>query len=147
MIRRCLCMFRKGRSLSLWLHFRLHFGVVLGAQFLTILLFGRPDGRNRVNKKESPFVFAPFLELIIIFWSYLFFFWNGRKLARELVSGGGKNPEGSPKEGKALKCRVRGQFFGALLQNIITCTFLCCFFVLFFRCSIFGAKEVPLKEG
>ena len=37
-IRQCLCMFRKGRVLSLWLHFGLHFGVILGAKFATILL-------------------------------------------------------------------------------------------------------------
>ena len=52
MIRPCQCMFRKGRSLSLWLHFRLHFGVVLGAQFLTILLFGRPGCRNRAKRRR-----------------------------------------------------------------------------------------------
>ncbi len=42
-IRSRLCMFREGRPLSTWLHFGLHFGVILGAQFATILLFGRPS--------------------------------------------------------------------------------------------------------
>ncbi len=64
-------MFRKGRSLSLWLHFRLHFGVVFGAELLTILLFGRPDGRNTANEKESELLYPPFLEFIIVFWSSL----------------------------------------------------------------------------
>ncbi len=50
-IRLCLCMFRKGRPLSLWLHFGLHFGVILGAKFATILLFGRPGDPNRLTKK------------------------------------------------------------------------------------------------
>ena len=45
-------MFRKGRPLSLWLHFGLHFGVILGAKFATILLFGRPGGQNRVTKER-----------------------------------------------------------------------------------------------
>ncbi len=35
-------MFRKGRQLSTWLRFGLHFGSILGAQVATILLFGRP---------------------------------------------------------------------------------------------------------
>ena len=51
-IRQCLCMFRKGRVLSLWLHFGLHFGVILGAKFATILLFGRPGGQNRLTKER-----------------------------------------------------------------------------------------------
>ena len=33
-------MFREGRPSSLRLHFGLHFGVILGAKFATILLFG-----------------------------------------------------------------------------------------------------------
>ncbi len=41
-IRSCLCMFREGRPLSTWLHFGLHFGIILGDQFATILFFGRP---------------------------------------------------------------------------------------------------------
>ena len=45
-------MFRKGRPLSLWLHFGLHFGIILGAKFATILLFGRPGGQNRVTKER-----------------------------------------------------------------------------------------------
>ena len=36
----CLCMFREDRSLLPWLHFLLHFGVILGAKFATILFFG-----------------------------------------------------------------------------------------------------------
>ena len=52
-IRQCLCMFRKGRPLSLWLHFGLHFGVILGAKFATILLFGRPGGQNRLTKERQ----------------------------------------------------------------------------------------------
>ena len=52
-IRQCLCMFRKGRALSLWLHFRLHFGVIFGAKFATILHDGRPGGQNR-RQKEGP---------------------------------------------------------------------------------------------
>ena len=51
-IRQCLCMFRKGRALSLWLHSRLHFGVIFGAKFATILLFGRPGGQNRLTKER-----------------------------------------------------------------------------------------------
>ncbi len=51
-IRQCLCMFRKGRPLSLWLHFGLHFGVIFGAKFATILLFGRPGGQNRLTKER-----------------------------------------------------------------------------------------------
>ncbi len=35
-------MFRKGRQLSTWLRFGLHFGSILGGQVATILLFGRP---------------------------------------------------------------------------------------------------------
>ncbi len=31
-IRPCLCMFRKGRPVLPWLHFGLHFGLVLGAK-------------------------------------------------------------------------------------------------------------------
>ncbi len=45
-------MFRKGRPLSLWLHFGLHFGVILGAKFATILLFGRPGGQNMLTKER-----------------------------------------------------------------------------------------------
>ena len=37
-IRPCRRMFRKGRPLLPWLHFGLHFGVILGAKFATILL-------------------------------------------------------------------------------------------------------------
>ncbi len=44
-------MFREGRPSSLRLHFGLHFGVVLGAKFATILPFGRPGGQNRVAKE------------------------------------------------------------------------------------------------
>ncbi len=51
-IRQCLCMFRKGRPLPLWLHLGLHFGVILGAKFATILLFGRPGGQNRLTKER-----------------------------------------------------------------------------------------------
>ena len=50
-IRQCLCMFRKGPPLSPWLHFGLHFGVILEAKFATILLFGRP-GMQISRKKE-----------------------------------------------------------------------------------------------
>ncbi len=35
-------MFREGRPSSLRLHFGLHFGVILGAKFATMLLFCRP---------------------------------------------------------------------------------------------------------
>ncbi len=45
-------MFREGRPLSLWLHFGLHFGVILGAKFATILLRGRPGDQNRVTKER-----------------------------------------------------------------------------------------------
>ncbi len=45
-------MFRKGRPLSRWLHFGLHFGVILGAKFATILLLGRPGGQNRLTKER-----------------------------------------------------------------------------------------------
>ncbi len=51
-IRQCLCMFREGRPLPLWLHFRLHFGVILGPKFATILLFGRP-GAKQAPKREG----------------------------------------------------------------------------------------------
>ena len=43
-------MFREGRALSLWVHFGLHFGVILGAKFATILFFGRP-GRQQPPPK------------------------------------------------------------------------------------------------
>ncbi len=56
-IRQCLRMFRKGRSLSLWLHFGLHFGVIWGTKFATILLFGRPGGHNRLTKERLKKVF------------------------------------------------------------------------------------------
>ena len=46
-------MFRKGRPLSPWLHFGLHFGVILGAKFATILLFGRPGVQIGRKKGES----------------------------------------------------------------------------------------------
>ena len=42
-IRSCRRMFREDRPLWPWLHFGLHFGVVLGVQFVTILLLGRPS--------------------------------------------------------------------------------------------------------
>ncbi len=45
-------MFREGRPLSTWLHFGLHVGVILGAQFATILVFGRPGGPNRLTKER-----------------------------------------------------------------------------------------------
>ena len=51
-IRQCMCMFRKGRPLSLWLHFGFHFGVILGAKFATILLFGGPGGQIRLTKER-----------------------------------------------------------------------------------------------
>ena len=146
MIRRCLCMFRKGRSLSLWLHFRLHFGVALGAQFLTILLFGAPDGRNRATKKSRHF-YSPLSWSLSSFFECVGYFVR-RVLARVCARfRGWKNQEGRQKKGKALKCRVRGCFFCALLQNMFQCTCLCCFFVLCFQCSFCGAKKVPLKEG
>ncbi len=44
-------MFREGRPSSLRLHFGLHFGVVLGAKFTTILPLGRPGGQNRLAKE------------------------------------------------------------------------------------------------
>ena len=43
-------IFREGRPSSLRLHFGLHFGVILGAKFATILFFGRPGGQNRLTK-------------------------------------------------------------------------------------------------
>ena len=49
-------MFRKGRPLSPWLHFGLHFGVILGAKFATILLFGGPGvqiGRKKGESKKT----------------------------------------------------------------------------------------------
>ena len=45
-------LFREGRPLSRRLHFGLHFGVILGAKFATILLFGRPGGQNRLTKER-----------------------------------------------------------------------------------------------
>ena len=39
-IRPCRRMFRKGRPLLSWLHFGLHFVVILGAQGGTILMLG-----------------------------------------------------------------------------------------------------------
>ncbi len=44
-------MFREGRPSSRRLHFGLHFGVVLGAKFATILPWGRPGGQNRLTKE------------------------------------------------------------------------------------------------
>ncbi len=37
---------------NFWDHFGLHFGVILGAQFATILLLGRPGGQKRVTKER-----------------------------------------------------------------------------------------------
>ncbi len=37
---------------NFWLHFGLNFGVSLGANFATILLFGRPGGQNRLTKER-----------------------------------------------------------------------------------------------
>ena len=50
-IRSCLCMFRKGRPSSIWLHFDLHFGVVLGAKLVVILLFGGPWSQKGGDQK------------------------------------------------------------------------------------------------
>ena len=41
-IRSCRRMFREDRPLLPWLHYGLHFGVVLAPEFVTILLLGRP---------------------------------------------------------------------------------------------------------
>ncbi len=38
--------------MSFWLHFDLHVGVILGAKFATILVFGRPGGPNRLTKER-----------------------------------------------------------------------------------------------
>ena len=46
-------MFREGRPSSRRLHFGLHFGVVLGAKFATILFFGRPGGENRLTSETG----------------------------------------------------------------------------------------------
>ena len=49
-------MFREDRPLLPWLHFGLHFGVVLGAKFATILLFGGPGvqiGRKTGESKKD----------------------------------------------------------------------------------------------
>jgi len=54
-IRQCLCMFRKGRPLSPWLQFGLHFGVVLETKIVTILLFGRLCRENRPSKSLTVF--------------------------------------------------------------------------------------------
>ncbi len=45
-IRSCQCMFRADRPLLPWLHFGLHFGVILGTKFATMLFFGCP-GRQQ----------------------------------------------------------------------------------------------------
>ena len=45
-------MFREGRPSLLRLRFGLHFGVILGAKFATILLFGGPGGQNRLTKER-----------------------------------------------------------------------------------------------
>ena len=37
---------------NFWLHFGLNFGVIVGAKFATILLFGRPGGQNRLTKER-----------------------------------------------------------------------------------------------
>ncbi len=64
-IRQCLCMFRKGRALSLWLHFGFHFGVILGVKFATILLFGRPGGQNRLTKERQTKMLKKELEKVM----------------------------------------------------------------------------------
>ncbi len=45
-------MFREGRPSSLRLHFGLHFGVILGANFATMLFLGRHGGQNRLRKER-----------------------------------------------------------------------------------------------
>ncbi len=57
-IRSCRRMFREDRPLLPGLHFGLHFGVVLGAEFGTILLFGRP-GRQQ-GPQIGTFVYEVF---------------------------------------------------------------------------------------
>ena len=52
-IRPCRRMFCKGRPWSLWLHFGLHFGVILGAKFAIILLLGGPGDQKRLQKERS----------------------------------------------------------------------------------------------
>ncbi len=142
MIRPCQCMFRKGRSLSLWLHFRFHFGVVLGAQFLTILLFGRPDGRNRVKKKVA-FFCTPFPGVYHRFLAFTGYFVR-RVLARVCAHfRGWKNQEGSQKGGQALKCGGRGHFFCALLHFVSNVRVYVCF-LSYFSSALFGERKRPL---
>ncbi len=59
-VRACLCLFREDRPLLPWLHFGLHLGVVLGAEFVTMLLLGRP------GRQEGPQIGSFF---------YVFFLW------------------------------------------------------------------------
>ena len=47
-------MFREGRPLVRWLDFGLHFGVILGAKFATILYFWRPG--RQIDPKGLTFV-------------------------------------------------------------------------------------------
>ncbi len=57
-----LCVFERAPFLyNFWLNFGHQFGVILGAKFATILLFGRPGGQNELAKevrkpeqKETP---------------------------------------------------------------------------------------------
>ena len=63
-IRACRRMFREDRPLLPWLHFGLHFGVILGAKFATILFFGRP------SRQQGP------LRGTCFYWSFLCGFWG-----------------------------------------------------------------------
>ena len=54
-IRPCRRMFRKGRPLLPWLHFGLHFGVILGARGATILIWGSQWCRFGGQKWRSTF--------------------------------------------------------------------------------------------
>ena len=53
-------MFREGRPLSTWLHFRLRFGIVLGARIATILPLGRPGGQQ--GPPRGVFLFRRFFD-------------------------------------------------------------------------------------
>ncbi len=54
-IRPCLCMFRKGRPLLPWLHFGLHFRVIVGARRATILTLGSQMDHLGCQKWRSNF--------------------------------------------------------------------------------------------
>ena len=95
-------MFRKGRPLSLWLHFGLHFGDILRAQFATILLF---DRRSRQEGGQRGTFWA------MRFWTA---FLMDFRCQRDLQ-------EGSLRQGRGTLWRLGNIAFGPLEDDITMC--------------------------